>query len=103
MMKNKKQVCDILRLLSTISGDIRINTKCIYSDGISKTYILINIYNSITASAKGEIIMQQETGKLQKGFYKNMVFERGSDIIDVLLDIYNFEIQMKKNINSGIS
>ena len=86
---NKKEICDLLQLLNKLSPGIRISTKCIYADGMGKTYILIDIY--CCSSLKGEIIYRQETGKVKEGFYKNLILENGSYILDVLLDIYNLE------------
>lgn len=88
----------LLNLL-TMDGTRSYHVKCVYADGLGYSIFEIIFTNKTDLRNPGKIIFQYETGKVLNYFYKGKRFRKTDKIIDLLLDIYNYEREKNASKN----
>jgi hypothetical protein len=89
---------DIVKKINSLHENDSYKISCGFSNGEDCTLILITFYNS-NSRAVGHITFQEETGKICRYNYKNLRFSNTESVVDLLLDIYNYEKQKCLQIN----
>ncbi|ELR73102.1 hypothetical protein C900_05737 [Fulvivirga imtechensis AK7] len=79
----------LLRKITARHND-RFKVECLYSDGQGNTILMISFYN-MQSKIFGRIAFQKETGEVRKCVYKNQRFRDAHNIVDALLDVYNYQ------------
>ncbi len=91
-MIGNNSLYEIVKKINSVQENGSYKISCGYSNGVDCTLILISFYNSKSRSV-GHITFQEETGKICRYTYKNLSFNNTENVVDLLLDIYNYEKQ----------
>ncbi|MBL6447157.1 hypothetical protein JMN32_12620 [Fulvivirga sp. 29W222] len=81
----------ILNKITPAGGNETFKIECIYSDGMGYTILMIYFFNIPDLTIFGRIAFEQESGRVQKCIFRNHCFGRCDNIIDALLDVYNYQ------------
>ncbi|MDQ3394611.1 MAG: hypothetical protein M3512_10945 [Bacteroidota bacterium] len=92
----KEPITEILKEITSKVIGCSYYIECAYSDGKGNTFLVITFYHQVRSSIIGKITYCQETGKVCQYFYKKKRFAYTNDIFNLLLDIYNEELEKSK-------
>jgi len=84
----------LLNLL-TMDGIRSFQVRCVYADGLGYSIFEITFTNKVDLRNLGKIVFQYETGRVLNYFYEGKKFRKTDKIVDLLLDIYNYERDKK--------
>lgn len=90
-MTDKKTICGILRALF-IRKNIQAKLNCVYADGKGYSLISIRFYRKDGNNMIGKIVFEEQNKRVFQYHYRSMKFYRPNDVVDLLLDIYHFEM-----------
>lgn len=93
-MKEEEIIYGILGSLCSCRKIIRCKIHCVYTDGKDCSIFSICFYQSGWTRMVGKISFSGETGKVYQCAYKDVHFSSVLNIVDLLLDLYNFEKEM---------
>lgn len=95
-MKKNLILCGILDRICCLQKNTSFRVICSYSDGFGCSIYTISFFYPSEAKTFGKISFQGETGRVCQFFYKKQRFGNSMYIVDLLLDMYNFEKQVLK-------
>ena len=81
----------ILNKITPAGSNNSFKIECIYSDGQGYTILMISFFNIPDLKTFGRIAFEEGSGKVQKCVFRNHCFRNPGDIIDTLLDVYNYQ------------
>jgi hypothetical protein len=93
-MAESNYLYDIVKKINSLNENGSYKISCGFSNGVDCTLLLIKFYNS-KSRAVGHISFREETGKICRYNYKNIRFNNIENVVDLLLDIYNYEKQKR--------
>lgn len=96
MEKSQLLLCGILNKICSLQDNSNFKITCSYSDGLGCTIFTISFFYPSEGRTFGKISFQGETGRVCQYFYKKQRFGNSMYIVDLLLDMYNFEKQVLK-------
>lgn len=80
----------LLRKITAKQND-QFKVECLFSDGQGNTILMISFYKTHQSKTFGRIAFQKETGVVRKCIYRNQRFKDAYNIVDALLDVYNYQ------------
>lgn len=88
----------IINLLNKLSNEQKVSwrLKSQYTDGQDNNLLEILIFSLPGQGRKGQITFQADTGKVLKVQYNGFSSSPAENIVDMLLDVINFEKHCKK-------
>jgi len=90
-MNDRKTILNLLNKFSREQEDISWNMICCYSDGIEVAINQINIIDISKMRVVGIITYRVDTGEVYFCMYKKLKKSPSDTIIDVLLDLMNYD------------
>lgn len=88
----------IINLLNKLANEQPISwrMKSLYMNGQEKSVLEILIFTLPEQRRKGQITFQADSGKILKVKYRGFSNSLAENIVDLLLDVINFEKQLKE-------
>jgi len=90
--ERNKTVKNILDKLIQHKPEYKWDAHCTYADGKGTTILEVLIFSKLGRTINGRISYLVESGDVINFYYKGMQEDNPDSIIDLLLDIFNFEI-----------
>lgn len=84
-------VTDLMNMLVKDQKNLYWHMRCSYADGQGQTIMEIAIYEGACRSVKGLIAFNAETGRIKNYRYRGYKKQDCDNIVDMLLDLVNFE------------
>lgn len=86
-----EQLNGLLNKITGVRSNDGFKVQCLYADGNGNTIVMISFFNTRRSQTFGRIAFQQETGAVRKCVYRNHHFKDAENIVDALLDVYNYQ------------
>lgn len=99
-MTNKKTICGILHSLF-VRKNIQAKLNCVYADGKGYSLISIRFYDKTFNYMIGKIVFEDHKQSVLHCHYRNIACYRSNDVIDLLLDIYHFEMNQLAEVEAN--